>query len=60
MVMTMHGALASPGVRPTTGVDIEDLFSGNICRCTGFRPILCGFKTYANDGNAAELAVTPE
>eukprot|EP01113_Clastostelium_recurvatum_P023005 TRINITY_DN2752_c0_g1_i3.p1 TRINITY_DN2752_c0_g1~~TRINITY_DN2752_c0_g1_i3.p1 ORF type:complete len:1750 (+),score=441.03 TRINITY_DN2752_c0_g1_i3:527-5251(+) len=40
-------------------LDIEDLFSGNICRCTGYRSILCGMKTYAKDGNAEELRNTP-
>ena len=34
-----------------TSQDIEDLFDGNVCRCTGYRPILDAFKSFADDAN---------
>lgn len=43
MVMSMYSLLAS---NPSATVqDIEDNFDGNICRCTGYRPILSAMKT---------------
>lgn len=32
-----------------TKKEIEEIFDGNICRCTGYRPILTGMKTFASD-----------
>ncbi|MGN8068823.1 molybdopterin cofactor-binding domain-containing protein [Mucilaginibacter sp. 22184] len=32
-----------------TKKEIEAIFDGNICRCTGYRPILTGMKTFASD-----------
>ena len=43
-VMTMHSAAAARGDAPWTDLEIEELFDGNLCRCTGVRPILHGFK----------------
>ncbi|MHA4809126.1 molybdopterin cofactor-binding domain-containing protein [Flavitalea flava] len=34
--------------------EIEDAFDGNICRCTGYRAILTGMKTFASDWTPAD------
>jgi xanthine dehydrogenase/oxidase len=36
--------------------EIEDAFDGNICRCTGYRAILTGMKTFASDWSAEDEA----
>ncbi|XP_048257190.1 xanthine dehydrogenase/oxidase-like [Haliotis rufescens] len=33
-----------------TREQIEDNFDGNLCRCTGYRPILQGYNYFAKDG----------
>ncbi|CUE58771.1 xanthine dehydrogenase oxidase-like, putative [Bodo saltans] len=46
MVMSMHALLSqNPSL---TQLDIENYFDGNLCRCTGYRPILDAMKTFAN------------
>ncbi|MFQ6026033.1 MAG: molybdopterin cofactor-binding domain-containing protein [Dehalococcoidia bacterium] len=46
-VMNMYTLLQNQ--QDPTEKEIEDRFDGNICRCTGFRPILEGFKKFAKD-----------
>lgn len=46
-VMNMSAFLAAKP-KPTKQ-EIEDIFDGNICRCTGYRAILTGMKTFACD-----------
>eukprot|EP00042_Codosiga_hollandica_P056153 m.803689 g.803689 ORF g.803689 m.803689 type:complete len:1324 (-) comp59281_c0_seq1:203-4174(-) len=45
-VMAMHSLLAE---NPSpTAQQIETLFDGNICRCTGYRPILDAMQTFSS------------
>lgn len=42
IVMSMYTLLRN-NPKPTMA-EIEDAFEGNLCRCTGYRPILAGFR----------------
>ncbi len=53
-VMTMTGLLVNCSA--PTKKQIEDTFDGNICRCTGYRPILTAMKTFASDWTAEDEA----
>ncbi|NTF52641.1 molybdopterin-dependent oxidoreductase [Agrobacterium rhizogenes] len=37
-----------------TKKEIEGIFDGNLCRCTGYRPILTAMETWASDWSAAD------
>ncbi|XP_037071031.1 probable aldehyde oxidase 4 [Pollicipes pollicipes] len=49
MVMSMYSLLKSNGkVSPE---EVEQAMDGNLCRCTGYRPILDAFKTFDKDAD---------
>eukprot|EP00066_Takifugu_rubripes_P003798 XP_003966667.1 PREDICTED: xanthine dehydrogenase/oxidase [Takifugu rubripes] len=48
IVMSMYALLRN---NPTPQMsEVEEAFHGNLCRCTGYRPILEGFKTFTVEG----------
>jgi xanthine dehydrogenase/oxidase len=59
-VMNMHSLLIAKEGKPLTQKEIEEWFDGNICRCTGYRPILYAMKSFASDWSAKDEKGTPE
>lgn len=47
IVMSMYGLWLNS--KEPTVADIEEHFDGNLCRCTGYRPILQAFQPFASD-----------
>lgn len=53
MVMSMYTLLRN---QPNPSMeDICEALSGNLCRCTGYRPIIDGYKTFCQEANCCQL-----
>ncbi|XP_049922243.1 xanthine dehydrogenase/oxidase [Epinephelus moara] len=48
IVMSMYALLRNNPVPKMA--DVEEAFQGNLCRCTGYRPILEGYRTFTKEG----------
>jgi xanthine dehydrogenase/oxidase len=57
MVMNMYALYKSGEL---TMKQVEDSFSGNLCRCTGYRPILTAFKSLCKDASPEMLGTCPD
>ncbi|XP_034952751.1 xanthine dehydrogenase [Chelonus insularis] len=53
IVMSMY-ALLRTNPKPSMH-DIEVAFQGNLCRCTGYRPIIEGFRTFTEEWEQSQL-----
>ncbi|XP_045774231.1 indole-3-acetaldehyde oxidase-like [Maniola jurtina] len=49
-VMNMYSLYTEKNM-DITAEEVENSFAGNICRCTGYRPIVDAFKSFAKDAD---------
>ncbi|XP_012285981.1 xanthine dehydrogenase [Orussus abietinus] len=54
IVMSMYALLRS--IPNPTMENLEVAFQGNLCRCTGYRPIIEGFKTFTEEWEQSQVS----
>ncbi|KAG9445197.1 hypothetical protein H6P81_016537 [Aristolochia fimbriata] len=52
-----HGSEPPPGFSKIKVLEAENAISGNLCRCTGYRPILDACKSFAGDVDMEDLGL---
>ena len=52
-VMSMH-SLRAENPNPTAD-QIEEILDGNLCRCTGYRPIFDAFRSFASENGSPDI-----
>ncbi|KAJ4762776.1 Xanthine dehydrogenase/oxidase [Rhynchospora pubera] len=57
-IMSMYALLRS-NKQPPTEEQIEESLAGNLCRCTGYRPIIDAFRVYAKTDNSLYCNASP-
>ena len=53
MVMQLHSHLQHQ--QHSTPAQLENILDGNLCRCTGYRPILDAVKQFASEGHIGDI-----
>ncbi|GAV73021.1 Fer2 domain-containing protein/FAD_binding_5 domain-containing protein/Ald_Xan_dh_C domain-containing protein/Fer2_2 domain-containing protein/Ald_Xan_dh_C2 domain-containing protein/CO_deh_flav_C domain-containing protein [Cephalotus follicularis] len=57
-IMSMYALLRSSPTPPTEE-QIEECLAGNLCRCTGYRPIVDAFRVFAKSNDALYSDISP-
>jgi len=55
-VMALYSFLRDKGTESISAEEIESRFDGNICRCTGYRPIVTAATSFATDGTNSKFS----
>lgn len=58
-VMSMYALLRSSKTPPSED-EIEESLAGNLCRCTGYRPIIDAFRVFAKTDDSSYTNSSPE
>eukprot|EP01061_Rhynchopus_euleeides_P029769 TRINITY_DN4919_c2_g1_i1.p2 TRINITY_DN4919_c2_g1~~TRINITY_DN4919_c2_g1_i1.p2 ORF type:complete len:1271 (+),score=571.16 TRINITY_DN4919_c2_g1_i1:109-3813(+) len=59
MVMNLYSRLAQQGSTPLSESELDQMVDSNYCRCTGYRPILETYKSFAGKTVATDVPSVP-
>eukprot|EP01064_Diplonema_japonicum_P033912 TRINITY_DN6820_c0_g4_i1.p1 TRINITY_DN6820_c0_g4~~TRINITY_DN6820_c0_g4_i1.p1 ORF type:complete len:1378 (+),score=357.48 TRINITY_DN6820_c0_g4_i1:56-4189(+) len=60
MVMHLYSRLADAGGEALTTAELDKMIDSNYCRCTGYRPILDTYKSFASDAKQLAAKEDPD